>query len=229
MIKNQYKTLKMPIFSLWKIQSKDLVLGVDEAWRGAWAGPVVATCVAWQGKNPIWWVLRDSKKMSPSQREKTYEEILELAKNWKLFYGIGIIENTMIDEVGIREANRRAMEMALQEMQKTKYKVLKGWFFLLFIDWRDNYTFDISDLPQPEYIVRWDAKIKQIMAASILAKVTRDHLMTQYSGKFPEYHWNKNKWYGTKDHQHALEKIWVSVLHRKSYQPIKLATSGKGL
>jgi ribonuclease HII len=114
----------MPIFSLWKIQSKDLVLGVDEAWRYAWAGPVVATCVAWQGKSPIWCVLRDSKKMSPSQREKTYGDILQLAKRGKLVYGIWIISNSIIDTVGICEANRLAMKEALLQVQKTPCTML---------------------------------------------------------------------------------------------------------
>lgn len=82
----------------------------------------------------------------------------------------------MIDSVGIREANRRAMEQALQ-----KIKIGDR----LLIDGRDNYVFDILDLPRPEYIVRGDSKVKQIMAASILAKVTRDRIMVGHEGNFP--------------------------------------------
>ncbi len=88
-------------------------MGVDEAGRGAWAGPVVAACVAWSGRNPLKNILRDSKKMTPREREKTYTEIITASKSKKLTYGIGIIDNTIIDIVGIREANRRAMEEAL--------------------------------------------------------------------------------------------------------------------
>lgn len=78
MSKNQYKSRENPPFSLKSIKKTDIVIGVDEAGRGAWAGPVVAACVIWNGKNPIKGILRDSKKMSPKERKKTYEEILLL-------------------------------------------------------------------------------------------------------------------------------------------------------
>lgn len=80
MRKNQYKNRKKASFSLKKIGKADFVLGVDEAGRGAWAGPVVAACVAWSGKNPLKNILRDSKKMNEKNREITYDEILQLAK-----------------------------------------------------------------------------------------------------------------------------------------------------
>ena len=89
----------------------------------------------------------------------------------------------MIDTVGIREANRQAMEKALHKVQNTKYKGQSEGFLL--IDGRDNYSFNISDLPIPEYIIRGDSKVKQIMAASILAKVTRDRIMIEYERTFP--------------------------------------------
>ena len=95
----------------------EFVIGVDEAGRGSWAGPVVAACVVWIGKNPIKNILRDSKKMSSANREKTYTEILSLAETRKLTYGVGVISNDIIDAVGIREANRQAMELALQTMK----------------------------------------------------------------------------------------------------------------
>mgnify|MGYP000544139833 CR=1 FL=1 len=76
-----------------------MVIGVDEAGRGAWAGPVVAACVVWQGKNPLRNTLRDSKKMTEKDREKTYEEIFKLAQENKLSYGVGIVDNTVIDSV----------------------------------------------------------------------------------------------------------------------------------
>lgn len=89
----------------------------------------------------------------------------------------------MIDAVGIREANRQAMEEALRKVQNTEYRGQNEE--LLLIDGRDNYVFDISHLPEPEYIVRGDSKVKQIMAASILAKVTRDRLMIDYENTLP--------------------------------------------
>ncbi len=214
MSKNQYKSTKKPPFSLKNIKKWESIIGVDEAGRWSWAGPVVAACVVWSGKNPIVWILQDSKKMTEKNREETYQEILRLAQEDKLSYGIGIIDNTIIDTVGIREANRRAMEEAL-------LAVKNNWEHLL-IDGRDNYRFDITDLPEPNYIVRGDSKVKQIMAASILAKVTRDHIMIQYENIFPWYGFKRHKGYGTEIHQIALKELGISAIHRKTYSPILL-------
>lgn len=189
-----------------------MIIWVDEAGRGAWAGPVVAACVAWKGGNPIKKLLRDSKQMNSKTREVTYEEILELGKKWKLSYGIGIISNAVIDSVGIREANRLAMREALQKMNNDGF---------LLIDGRDNYAFDIPGLPAPEYIVRGDSIVPQIMAASILAKVTRDRIMVDYGNTFPGYGFATHKGYGTAIHDQALKRLGACEIHRTSYKPIK--------
>jgi ribonuclease HII len=203
------------------LKNPTITIGVDEAGRGAWAGPVVAACVAWAGKCPLRWVaLGDSKKLSPTERETTFEEIQRLQELGKIWVWVGISSHEIIDQVGIREANRLAMEGALQEIQKTKYKRQNDGFFLK-IDGRDNYTFDIPDLPKPEYIVRGDSKIKQIMAASIVAKVTRDRLMVEYAWEYPGYGFDQHKWYGTALHQKALQKLGVCGIHRRSYRPIQ--------
>lgn len=224
MPKNQYKTAKKRPFSLKNIGVDKFVCGVDEAWRGAWAGPVVAACVIWKWKNPIQGVLKDSKKMSKKNREKTYEEICLLAKAGKLSYGIGIIENSSIDMDWIREANRLAMQKALFQIQAHDFRST-----LLLIDGRDNYIFEISDLPKPQYIIRGDSIVPQIMTASIVAKVTRDKLMTEHEKIFSWYGFSRHKGYGTEVHQKALKKLGVSEIHRKSYAPIKLASLWKGL
>lgn len=122
--------------------------------------------------------------MTTKDSEKTYEEILHIANNGKLTYGIGIISSEIIDSVGIREANRLAMLQALRAINNEKLIMNNGGIYLL-IDGRDNYAFNIPGLPNPEYIVRGDSKIKQIMAASILAKVTRDSLMVKFETTFP--------------------------------------------
>ncbi len=89
---------------------------MDEAGRGAWAGPVVAAAVFWLGKCPIKNQLKDSKMLSPNERKKTYHEIRTLAETGKLQIGVGIIGNDSIDTVGIREANRQAMQAALLQI-----------------------------------------------------------------------------------------------------------------
>lgn len=198
---------------------KSAIIWVDEAGRWAWAWPVVAACVFWQWRCPIRGILWDSKKISPIQREKTYHEIISLAAQWKLFYGVWIIANTIIDSVGIREANRLAMEGALSIMTNDEW-IMNNERIRLFIDGRDKYQFDIQWLPVPEYIVRGDSKIKQIMAASILAKVTRDHLMQDFEIPFPGYGFGSHKWYGTQFHQRALQKLGICEIHRRSYKPI---------
>ena len=219
MPKNQYKSTKK-LTSLKKFSPNASIIGVDEAGRGAWAGPVVAACVLWSGRNPLKNILRDSKKMTQNDREKTYSEILQLAKVGKLQFGVGIIDNGIIDQVGIREANRLAMREALRKMTHDQWIMNNGGTTLL-IDGRDNYSFDIPDLPTPEYIVRGDSKIKQIMAASILAKVTRDRIMIDYENTFPGYGFERHKGYGTAIHQQALWELGICEIHRKSYQPIK--------
>ena len=216
MPKNQYKSVKTTPFSPKDIKNTNTVIGVDEAGRGAWAGPVVAACVLWQGKNPIRWILRDSKKMTPKDREKTYQEILHGADSWKLVYGIGIISNDIIDSVGIREANRLAMQEALYKIQSVKI----NHDALILIDGRDNYLFDVPDLPRPKYIVRGDSLVPQIMAASVMAKVTRDRLLIEYEDVYPGYGFLQHKGYGTQIHQKALKKLGVSELHRRTYRPI---------
>jgi len=111
------------------------------------------------------------------------------------------------------------MLQSLQGIQSTKYKIHNEGIRLL-IDGRDNYQFDIPDFPKPEYIVRGDSKIKQIMAASILAKVTRDHIMQDFENQFSGYGFARHKGYGTQLHQMELTKLGVCEIHRKSYKPI---------
>ncbi len=127
----------------------------------------------------------------------------------------------MIDSCGIREANQLAMQNALYEIQSIKYTVHNEGICLM-IDGRDNYQFDIPDIPKPEYIIRGDSKIKQIMAASIMAKVTRDILMRDFEIQVPGYGFAQHKGYGTAWHQKKLQELGVCKIHRKSYAPIRI-------
>lgn len=184
--------------------------------------------------------LADSKKLPPEKRERLFRKLEKLHKQGKVFLGIGVIDAHIIDEVGIREANRRAMEIAIREM---------GGFLQaakILIDGRDNYSFDFQkegmdsrvkpkndglykktvtdqflSIPKLEYVVRGDSKIRQIMAASIIAKVTRDRIMREYDGEFFGYWFAQHKWYGTQKHGEALEQLGVCEIHRRSYQPVE--------
>ncbi len=166
--------------------------------------------------------------MTEKEREKTYEEILNLAHTEKLSYWVGIIDSATIDAVGIREANRLAMREALCSIVNNQ-SAMHNWWMYLMIDGRDNYIFDIPNLPQPEYIIWGDSLVPQIMAASVIAKVTRDRIMTEYEAEIVGYGFARHKGYGTEIHQKALKKLWACEIHRKSYAPIKLASSGKSL
>ncbi len=108
------------------------------------------------------------------------------------------------------------MQEALYKIQSVKI----NHDALILIDGRDNYLFDVPDLPRPKYIVRGDSLVPQIMAASVMAKVTRDRLLIEYEDVYPGYGFLQHKGYGTQIHQKALKKLGVSELHRRTYRPI---------
>ena len=154
--------------------------------------------------------------MSEQKREYMYDCMQDFVKKWYLFVGIGIVDNTIIDSIGIRAANHLAMSYALTDLQSkidiSSHKII--------IDGRDNYIFpDIKNTV--EYLVKWDTKILQIMCAALHAKVTRDRMMRAYNVSMPGYYFDSHKWYGTKKHQESLEKFGVCGIHRKSYAPVK--------
>ena len=201
------------------MKQKTYTLWVDEAGRGAWAGPVVAGACVFVGRQPKFYrELNDSKKLSPQKREWLFEEIMTAAEWWKIIYGVGIIDSTIIDRVGIREANRLAMEQAMKQIFA---HISPDQVWEIQIDGRDNYRFDGIEAKTIEYIVRWDGFIKEIQAASIIAKVTRDRLMHDMHTSYPTYDFNKHKGYGTRLHSHQLDRHGPCPIHRQSYAPIK--------
>lgn len=195
------------------------LLGVDEAGRGSWAGPVVAAACA-LGKDVHYSfspILNDSKKLSPKNREKIFALITESIKQGLCFGWVGIVSSEIIDQVGIREANRLAMEEALRQVRVQ----IGDSFQKVKIDGRDNYRFiDIAE-EKLEYIVRWDTFVPEIQAASILAKVSRDHIMEELAKTYPNYALEKHKGYGTRLHEELLAIHRPSDIHRKTYAPIK--------
>ena len=201
------------------ILKMEYLIWVDEAWRGPWAWPVSACAFLFLQKSDITKSLRDSKKLSKKQREKIFEELITLEKSgWCLIWK-AMISNTVIDKVWIKEANRLAMKKSLEELMKKS-----AWIKIseILIDWRDNYRFEKISI-KCTYIIRWDDKIDEIKAASIIAKVSRDREMLKLSKKYPGYHFEVHSWYWTKKHRDAIEALWVCPIHRRSYAPIKKA------
>ena len=181
-----------------------VVAGVDEAGRGPWAGPVVAAAVILP-QIPRISGINDSKKLSPSQREKAFLEITSHA----VAIGIEIINHDVIDTVNIGVATYRAMKGAVARLGRCPDMVLIDGLPVPFIAARQ------------QSVVGGDAKSACIAAASIVAKVTRDRIMVDLGGKYPCYNFEKHKGYGTKEHRSALEKYGPCPIHRKSFEPVK--------
>lgn len=198
-------------------------IGIDEAGRGPWAGPIVACALAWNSNNlpekNFMQQVNDSKKLSQNKRDELYKKIIELSSLGKLFFGVWVVDNYMIDEINIRQANREAMRRAIIEIQRKIPQELSE--ISVVIDGRDNYVFEELE-EKPLYIIGWDGKVLEIWAASIVAKVFRDKLMTQYATLYPEQWFDTNAGYGTKKHQENLKNISdITGIHRTSYKPIK--------
>ena len=185
------------------------IAGIDEAGRGPLAGPVVAACCILP-KDAVILYLNDSKKVTALRREAMLPEIKEKA----IAYGIGIVDEKRIDEINILQADYEAMRIALQQTSEMlQAKSLADAPGLLL---NDAVTIPGVDIPQ-ESIIKGDAKSVSIAAASILAKVTRDHLMEAYDALSPEYGFARNKGYGTKEHIEALKRLGPCPIHRRSF------------
>ncbi len=185
------------------------IAGIDEAGRGPLAGPVVAACCILP-KDAVILYLNDSKKVTALRREAMLPEIKEKA----IAYGIGIVEEKRIDEINILQADYEAMRIALQ--QTSAMLQAKGLADAPGLLLNDAVTIPGVDIPQ-ESIIKGDAKSVSIAAASILAKVTRDHLMEEYDALYPEYGFARNKGYGTKEHIEALKRLGPCPIHRRSF------------
>lgn len=180
------------------------IAGVDEAGRGPLAGPVVAAAVIFARtyKNKD---INDSKQLSERKRE----ELFSVIKNDALAIGVGIVDANTIDRINIYEATKVAMKEAI--------KNLKHNYDLILTD-----AMPLKDVGAPVIdIIKGDAKALPIAAASIIAKVTRDHIMKDLAIIYPEYGFDKHKGYGTKAHLDALKKYGpIKNIHRYSYKPV---------
>ncbi len=182
-----------------------LIGGIDEAGRGPLAGPVVSSCVIWNGLPDHLQKVNDSKLLTAKQRSELFPWIQQHA--FKI--GIGIATHTEIDKINILKASLLSMERALHDSGIEPS--------LILIDGR----FALQSYPDSKPVVKGDRKCFYIACASIIAKVTRDSIMDSYDLEYPHYNFRKNKGYPTKDHRLAIERFGVSPIHRKTFKGVK--------
>jgi ribonuclease HII len=181
------------------------IVGVDEAGRGPWAGPVVAAAVVLDPDN-IPDGIADSKELEPDVREAVYARIIACAD-----FAVGVADVRRIDRDNILNATMWAMGQAVRKLKLRPRLVL----------------IDGNRAPglrcATRTVVQGDAKCLSIAAASIVAKVTRDRLMVELAQEVPGYGFERHKGYGTPEHQSAIERLGVTPHHRRSFRPVQLA------
>lgn len=220
------------------------LLGIDEAGRWPWAWPVVAAWFLIASDSVLDILgLADSKLVTEKNRERILSDIMSQEQAGKCFTVVAHRSAAEIDSLGIREANRACMQEVIRTLIT---KIGNDDTLEIWIDGCDNYTFDLEthdvgyDFPrlsakkrrdyeplrgdetiQIHYCIGWDTSIPVISAASIVAKVSRDHMMCEYNQEFPEYGFDTHKGYGTRKHRESLLYYGITPIHRKSYAPIK--------
>lgn len=184
-------------------QGFQYVAGIDEVGRGPLAGPVVAAAVILP-ENIFISGINDSKKLSSKKREQLYQEI----KNEALAIGIGVVGADVIDEINIYQATKKAMNIAINQLS-------------IFPDFLLIDAMKIDTPITQRSLIKGDSLSVSIASASIIAKVYRDRLMMEYCKKYPEYQFEKNAGYGTREHIQAIRKFGPTPIHRKTFAPIK--------
>ena len=192
-------------------QGYRFVAGIDEVGRGAIAGPVAAAAIILPmgiSSNSSWLSrVRDSKQLSPASREALSPRIQEIA----IASGVGLVSPEDIDVLGIVEATRRAMRRAVEQLPNHP----------------DFLLIDAVSLPEvvtpQKALIHGDQLSLSIACASIVAKVTRDHIMEELDGTYPGYGFARHKGYGTQKHISSLQKLGPSRVHRLSFAPVRAA------
>lgn len=187
----------------------EVVAGIDEVGLGPLAGPACAGAVVLVPGTRLPG-LDDSKKLRAGERERLSELIRRRAAAW----AVGEVSHTEIDRVGMTRARRMAMQRAVQGLQRrADYLLIDAW--------------DVPELPLPQLaVVRGDAVCASIMAASVVAKVHRDGLMTEYDRIYPGYGFAVHKGYATADHRSALRELGPSPIHRVSWASVQAVLNG---
>ncbi|MFQ5543771.1 MAG: ribonuclease HII [Nitrospiria bacterium] len=179
------------------------ICGIDEVGRGPLAGPVIAAAVILPEKCLISGI-RDSKRLSPRQRDFLFGEIQRDARA----IGVGIVDNETIDQINILQSSLLAMEKSVRALR------VEPDYLLI-----DALTLPNVSIPQ-NGIIHGDDRSISIAAASIIAKVTRDRLMCRYHDEFPLYQFNQHKGYGTMMHRQKLKELGPCRLHRKTFRGV---------
>ncbi len=190
----------------WHQQGLIYIAGADEAGKGSWAGPIVGAAVIL----PLDFdqkIVNDSKQLSERQRERMFVHITRQAISW----AVGVVSPQEIDQKGIVAANKKSLLLALKKLHVHPQAILV-----------DAVKLKVGKKPV-RAIIHGDAKVVSIAAASIVAKVVRDALMVGQHRLYPEYAFNIHKGYGTAKHKQLLKKYGPSVIHRKSFRPVKAA------
>jgi ribonuclease HII len=188
-----------------KCRLKGLVGGLDEAGRAPLAGPVVSSCVVWDGLPPVREEVNDSKLLTEKERERFFGWIVDHA--YKVTVGLATSEE--IEQLNIHHASLLSMERAV--------KNTKTYPTLLIVDG----LFPLPHVAQSKAVVKGDRKCFFVACASIVAKVVRDRIMTAYDSRYPQYGWKKNKGYPTAEHRKAIETYGISPLHRRTFRGVR--------
>ena len=180
---------------------KERLCGIDEAGRGPLAGPLVMAGVILTGRI---YKLRDSKRLTPREREKLYEHILQRSR-----HHLVVIDADALDRDGLSLSLRKGLQAILE--------ALGGAGVRFLFDGNSDYG-----VPGVATLVKADDKVREVSAASILAKVTRDRLMLEYARQWPQYGFDRHKGYGTREHLEAIERHGLCPIHRRTFRPRRL-------
>jgi len=185
---------------VWSEDPAKYIIGADEVGRGSFAGPICAAAVKINYSHlELLANVKDSKKLSAKKRE----EIFSMVEENNIEYSFNESSNTFIDQFGIKNANEKVLTDSISDIYTGNE--------IVYVD-----HFKINDFKSIS-VVRGEDNCRAIALASIIAKVLRDNLMIKFSEKYPEYSFEKNKGYGTKDHREAISKYGLSNIHRKSF------------
>ena len=185
---------------VWSEDPAKYIIGADEVGRGSFAGPICAAAVKINYSHlALLNNVKDSKKLSAKKRE----EIFSMVEENNIEYSFNESSNTFIDQFGIKNANEKVLTDSISDIYTGNE--------IVYVD-----HFKINDFKSIS-VARGEDNCRAIALASIIAKVLRDNLMIKFSEKYPEYSFEKNKGYGTKDHREAISKYGLSNIHRKSF------------